>query len=314
MDCLGGTSMRIEKIFVLVAAFALSGCASSYPPLVSIPPVPPVNEASLTEVDRALRSGYWLQDQYALGYQESAQFRDASQIPIFVAAAIAGLILLDNDANPTDAARFGVVTGAYTGIRDQLASPGLVDAYIAGHGALTCVLAEGSNFAGADAQSRFNELDNLLQDLANAMAALMRERWTEPTNAASQAEALRLARQMADQAVAAARTAETAALIQQSAYRGAGTVFRGAISSISVRVASRARVRPPVPTLPNTPPAPKTDNAVDTQSDPSNEVAAVIQRIITKTNGLITVTARLNSGMPNYSESLARVAACPNQI
>ncbi|MDQ8755517.1 hypothetical protein RCO27_04680 [Sphingosinicella sp. LHD-64] len=309
--------MRLGTILLAVSALLTSACASSsYPPLVSIPPVPPADEANQTEIDRTLTAASELQSLYEEGYLESAQVRDLSQLPIIGAAAIAALILLDSNADPTDAARFGVFAGAYTAGRDQLNGTGLTDAYIAGHGALTCVLAEGSNFAGTDAQTRYSELDDLLQDIANQIADVLQERWTEPTNSASQAEALRLARAMADQAITAARTAETAALVEQAAYRGSPTVFRNAVASISVRVASRGRVRPAVDfaTLRDAMAPAKAPDVGTPQGANPMDVASVIQRIVTKTSGLITLTARLSSGMPSYSQSLDRVAACPDQI
>ncbi len=307
------TSRNNGLLFTM--ALWLTACASSYPPLISVQAVPPAASSSTPELDQTLAEAARLQATYATNYRQTAQLQDLGQLPIIAAAAAAAWILLDNGMDAArDVGRIGIGAGAYSTARGQLSSPGLTDAYVAGHGALTCVLAEGSLFSGEVAQTRYQQLDRRLQEVATAINDLAIAAAREPANAGAQADALKTARNLAAQSITNARTAEAAALNQQAAFLGAPPIFRNAVASISVRVASRGRVRPAIDfaTLRDSFAPPKPPEGGEAQS--LSEVNSIINDIIAKTNGLVGATARLSAGAPPYSQSLVRVAACPDQI
>ncbi|RYE50179.1 MAG: DUF521 domain-containing protein, partial [Hyphomicrobiales bacterium] len=154
--------MISRAIVALAAVVSLSAC-SSYPPLVATSAVPPADAAHHTELDLILAEAVKLQTTYGKGYQDSAQMADLGQLPIIGAAAAAAWILLDDKKNAaTIAGKIGIGAGTYSAVRGQLSAAGLPDLYIAGHGALTCVLAEGSLFAGTGASQRRDNLDDAL--------------------------------------------------------------------------------------------------------------------------------------------------------
>ena len=313
--------MKHRAILALVSAVALSACAANYPDLVVAGAPPPADPSQPEELDLILNQAIVLQYSYGRGYKQTARWQDYSQLPIIGAAGYAAWVLLNNKANAaTKAGKIGIGAGVYSEARGQLTSVGLTDAYIAGHGALTCVLAEGSMFAGQPAKDREQELDDQLQVVANRIAEVTALRWFEPSDAAQHAEALKTARTVADQAIANARTAETAALAQQGGFQSAAPVFRNAVSSISVRVASKGRVRPTVDFTslrdrfaPPKPPAEGTgQGAVDRA--PRRDAASIIERLMQSTQLLVSETAQLTAGTPDYTGSLARVRACPDLV
>jgi hypothetical protein len=313
--------MKRRVILAMLSAVALSACAANYPDLVVAGAPPPVDPAKPEEIDLILYQATALQNSYGRGYKQTAQWQDYSQLPIIGAAGYAAWVLLNNKANAaTKVGKIGIVAGTYSEARGQLTASGLPDAYIAGHGALTCVLAEGSTFAGQPAKDREQELDDQLQIIANRIAEVTALRWLEPSNASQFAEPLKAARTVADQAIANARTAETAALAQQGAFRGAAPVFRNAVSSVSVRVASKGRVRPAVDFAslrdkfaPPKPPAEGTgQGALGSLS--RNDAASVIERLMQATQLLVTETAQLTGGTPDYTGSLNRVRVCPDLV
>lgn len=301
-------------------AILLSACSTNYPQLMSADAPPPSNAGSPGELDRILAAAFTLQKSYATGYVESAKWQDYGQLPIIGAAAAAAWILLEDGNNAaTQAGKIGIGAGAYSAARGQLTSPGLTDAYIAGHGALTCVISEGSMFAGTGAQERHQEFDDLLQELANRIDEVSAYRWFSPTDAANHAELLKTVRAIADQAIVNARLAETAALVQYGAFRTAAPVFRNSVAAVSVRVASKGRVRPAIDfaTLQASMSPPKstaTGTAESIEREPIKDTATMVPKLIDATNALISETGRLTSATPGYTQSLTRVAACPDQI
>lgn len=311
--------MKKNIVLAMTSAMALSACAVNYPRLVQIEAPRPVEEKNPTELEQILTEAASLQSSYAHGYRVTAKWADVAQLPMIAAAAAAAWILLDAKANAArDVGRIGIGAGAYSAARGQFTAAGLTDAYIAGHGALTCVLAEGSIFAGTRAETRRAELDAELQKIANAIALVSSLRW-QPPEAGTSAETQKAVTMIADQAIANARTAETAALAQLGAFDTSAPIFRNAVSAISVRVASKGRVRPAIDfaTLRDSLAPPKEGNPTPPRNvvDPtSGEELPLIQRLVAATAGLATATARLTAGTPAYTQSLGRVAACPDHV
>lgn len=319
--------MRKHIALAMASALALSACASNYPELMQIDAASSARKVerteaehvNLTELERILREATRLQGTYAKGYRETAMWADIAQLPIIAAAAAAAWVLLDAKANAAkDVGRIGIGAGAYSAVRGQLTAPGITDAYIAGHGALTCVLAEGSIFAGARAQTRADELNAELQKIADAIAHVSTLRWQEPDSGTS-ADAVKAVRMVADQAIANARTAETAALAQLGSFYASAPIFRNSVSAISVRVASKGRVRPAIDfaTLRDSFAPPKTGDAARGEALVGPRVQTPvpwIERLVAAPASLATVTARLSNGTPGYTQSLTRVAACPDHV
>lgn len=313
--------MKSRLILAVASAVSLSACTANYPDLMVGAAPPPANPGQPEELDQILAEAVRLQTSYGSGYKETAKWQDYGQLPIIGAAAWAAwVLLLDKPNAATKVGKIGIGAGTYSAARGQLTSPGLTDAYIAGHGALTCVLAEGSMFAGQKALDRQQELDDQLQIIANRIAEVSALRWFEPADAAAHADALRTARTVADQAITNARTAETAARVQQGGFQGAAPIFRNAVSSISVRVASKGRVRPPIDfaTLRDSfaPAKAAEDGAGQSAGDRGQrmDAASIIARMLEATNRLVSETAQLSGTTPNYTQSLTRVGACPDLI
>ena len=313
--------MKNQFILALASAVCLSACTANYPDLMVAAAPPPANPAQPAEIDQILAEAVRLQTTYGSGYKETAQWQDYGQLPLIGAAAWAAwVLLLDKPNAATKVGKIGIGAGAYSAARGQLTSAGLTDAYIAGHGALTCVLSEGSMFAGQPALDRASDLDDQLQIIANRIAEVSALRWFEPADSAQHADTLKMARTVADQAIANARTAETAARIQQGSFQGAAPIFRNAVSSISVRVASKGRVRPAIDfaTLRDSfAPAKEAAEGAGQAAGAGGQrtdSASIIARLIEATNRLISETAQLSGGTPGYSQSLTRVAACPDLI
>ncbi|MDB5451975.1 MAG: hypothetical protein JWO33_553 [Caulobacteraceae bacterium] len=295
-----------KSIAGLLCGITLCGCVS----------FPNLQSATPTTVKDSLNEAAALQSDYAAGYKKSAIFQDYSQLPIIGAAANAAWILLKDKPNAAKrVGRVGIKAGAYSAVRGQLLPSGLAEIYIAGHGALTCVIVEGYYFSGDSADRSYAVLEQELQRIANQVAALMQAKNValSATATAEQTANLKSAQTLADQAIAQAHLAETAALIQEAAYENAAPVFSAAVSSISARVASKGRQRPAVefgslrdslgPAKPPSVGAAQGAGPVDP-----------ISRILELTSGLISTTARLTQATRNYSASLARVAACPDQV
>ncbi len=311
--------MWAKRTLALVPLAMLAACATNYPDLYSAQPPKPSAPPQNAEVDQVLRDAAQLQATYAGGYKASAQYQDYGQLPLIGAAAAAAFVLLANKTNAaTTAGNIGIGAGAYTAVRGQLSAAGLADIYISGHGALSCVIAEGSYFSGDNASDLFTRQDTELTKIANAILvadlATKDFHYKDPTPA--QNDALKAARSVADQAITQARIAETAALTQEAAFENAAPIFHNAVSSISMRVASKGRVRPAVDfaALRDSFSPPKAPTVVNAQSDEEKDVNDVIANIVTRTNGLVTETGRLIAATRPYSQSLARVAACPDQI
>ncbi|HWT13052.1 MAG TPA: hypothetical protein VN231_09900 [Allosphingosinicella sp.] len=315
--------MRKRATCLIGAALLVSGCVS-YPPLASFG----ANEPATLE--KVLEVAGNLQADYASGYETAALEQDLSQLPIIAAAAAAAWILLDNGANAVrDVGRIGIGASAYSAARGQLLAADLPDAYIAGHGALTCVLAEGPYFSGQGALNRRASLRAQLDRLARAIDETVAAAGFQPLNpSTTEAELLRTARATAEQAIGSARTVEATALGEDSAFDGALPVFRHAVSSISVRVASRGRVRPPVDyaTLRagfSPQPAAGTEDAADDAGGlplppppppPPTTALEVIQRLNQATANLVGETARLRAATPPFAQRLTAVAACPDLV
>jgi hypothetical protein len=311
--------MTKDIVVVIASAVTLSACAANYPKLMEAQAPPPAQANNLTELDHILAAAATLQASYGRGYRKTAKWNDLAQLPLIAAASAAAWVLLENKANAaTDVGKIGIGAGAYSAARGQLTSPGVTDAYIAGHGALTCVLAEGSVFAGAKAETRARELDNELQKIADAIARVSSLRW-QSHDPATPADTVKAITMVADQAVANARTSETAALAQLGAFNTSAPIFRNAVSAISVRVASKGRVRPAIDfaTLRDSFAPPKTGNAGAVEGVHGRMLTddgPLVERLVAATAALVTATARLSGGTPAYTQSLTRVAACPDHV
>jgi hypothetical protein len=307
--------------FALIMLMPLAACSANYPDLMTASAPPPSTVDSPNELDNILAEAVRLQGIYGQNYKETAQWQDYGQIPIIGAAAWAAWVLLANkDGAAAKVGKIGIGAGAYSAVRGQLSPAGLTDAYIAGHGALTCVIAEGSVFTGQIADRRHQDVDDELQSLANSLAGVAEYRWIEPADAAQNREALKAARAVADQASASARTAETAALLQLGAFDSAPPIFRNAVSAISVRVASKGRVRPTIDfgTLKDSLAPPKAPENIVSQDAGSKsrptDSSTVIGTLMARTSTLLSGTARLTAIAPPYSRSLTNVASCPDLI
>ncbi len=317
----------MKRLIIVGLALMTSGCAQ-YPDLVSIP------IADGDDVQQILTRAQELQATYSSGYKDSAQAQDWSQLPLIGAAAAAAWVLLDNGKHAAkDAGKIGIGAGIYGAARGQLVAPNMADHYIAGYGALTCVIAEGSNFTGKGAtrHSDFEGNVGILEQQIGGTLSMMGEMPAEPPAVSAKAskatieahnkaveqgkEALKTAKALAETAVAQARTAYAGARKQLDAYDNAAPTFRNAVSSISVRVASKGRVRPAIDfaTLRDSFAPPKTDAAALAEASERQavELAGDINR---QALMLGNAAAILAASTPRYDESLKRVVACPDQI
>lgn len=306
--------MARKMILVCGAALLLSAC-SSYPRLVAITPVAAAPDSHSRDVDAALVAASSLQAEYSTGYMDSAQIRDFSQLPIIGAAAVAAWILLDAHTGAARrVGRIGILAGAYSEARGQLVTPNMTEVYIAGHAALTCVLAQGSYFSGQGAETRLTRMDTSLNTLTQAILSTSSIIAMQPTDNNADAQALlRTTRAAAELAITQARAAASAALSERMAYEGAGPVFWLAVSSISARVASRGRQRPNVDyrTLVTqfSPPA----AGVKAQSGSNRTAAQITALLIPQIDALLNATADLRGVTPNYNDRLKLVADCPKE-
>jgi hypothetical protein len=313
----GDFIMAFRYLALLLASAPLASCAA-YPDLVGAAPIVHAKPSATPELDAILDTATQLQGSYARNYKKVAVWSDISQLPIIGAAGTAAWILLDDKTNAaTIAGKIGIGAGTYAAARGQFLSAGLPDAYIAGHGALTCVLSEGSYFSGVSAEARYQRLLGALSDMADQL---------QDTNAAKNAALgadnpddanLKTAVSLADQAITQALTAQTEALKQQAAYDNAAPVFRNAVASISVRVASKGRVRPDVDfaslrdslTAAAQPPS-----GAAAQGLASNKASDVALGIATKTQGLVQITALLTAATFPYAQHLDSATACVDLV
>src|SRR5205085_2895906 len=141
--------------------------------------------------------------------------------------AAAAWILLDNHPNAARrTGRIGILAGAYSEGRNQLIAGNMTDVYIAGHGALTCVMAQGSYFSGQGAADRVKRMDDSLTRLTTAVRMLGTAMAQQPDQASADERALlTTTKAAADLALTQARTAASTALSERMAYEGAGPVF-----------------------------------------------------------------------------------------
>lgn len=308
-------SIQCGALALALSSTLLSGC-SNYPRLVSMAAPPPASPSSTPELDAILAQGVNLQAEYERGYKRSGKFQDFSQIPIIGAAALAAWVLLVNKTNATEnAAKIAIGAGSYAAVRGQFTSTGLTDAYINGHGALTCVLAESTLFSGTLAQNQYNALDSALQTLAEEQYSVEAITNQTPSGMSStQSDLWKAALALADQMVAQGKAADTAARAQQAAYLGAAPIFRTSIAAISIRVASRGRVRPPVDFA-----------TLQGSLAPAKDATGVAQQAASTFDGqlisLNSAIARLNRATSTvlnntrlYAPALTRVAACPEKV
>jgi hypothetical protein len=305
------------RFWCAIAAMGMLSACASYPPL-SVGGAPrPAQPSSTPEVDASLAEAARLQAIYASNYQRSAKTADWSQLPIIGAAAAAAWVLLvDKPSAATTAGKIGIGAGAYAAGRGQLIGEGLVDAYLAGHSALTCVLSQGSNFSGTTAQATHAQLDSQLQIVADRIATLNFAARQTPQTIDGKGDVLRAAQAAADAAMTQASDAVRTALSEQAAYSAADPVFRNAVASISVRVASKGRVRPPIDfaSLRDGLAPAKAGTATRPNGLGTPSVDQVIGDIQVKTTELLSQTMVLVSLTRPYRQSLERVAACPDQI
>jgi hypothetical protein len=308
---------------------AVGGCAVNYPDLYTAP-VPVAASEADQDLAGILTKAVELQGKYASGYKESAQNADVSQLPIIGAAGLAALVLLNDKANAaTDAAKIGIGTGVYSAGRSALTATGLPEIYIAGHGALTCVISEGPRFVGAQGLRAFADFEGQIGTHADVMRAIeiLSQRSPSGTPTAAQTATLEAARNLAKESLAQARTIEASALTQKGAFRTASPVFGNSVASISARVASKGRVRPAVEfaalrdSFKASPPATSDARAqglIDggqagvVATNPSAEELTGLT--IALTQYLITEGSRLRASTPDYVDALTRVSKCPESI
>jgi hypothetical protein len=212
--------MTIKPLGVASAALILSACAEAYPDLAAFSP-PPQSEDT-DEVAPILKKAEAMQVTYSTNYKKTARWQDLSQLPIIGGAAAAAWILVGNHDNAVKkAGKVGIGTLAYQGARDQLIAKGMPDAYVAGHGALSCVIAEGWFFSGSSAMERHEGLGRALDRVDALLQETTALRYKEPSPKGDQAAqaALTTARTVADQAITAGRTAQAASLMQDKPSR-----------------------------------------------------------------------------------------------
>lgn len=242
--------------------------------------------------------------------------RDLSQLPIIGLAAAAAWILLDNHPNAARrTGRIGIVAGAYSEGRNQLIAGNMTDVYIAGHSALTCVLAQGTFFSGTPAQERHAALINAMEALEQAIADAQEGVSMQPVSGDKpQRDALAVVKTAAEQLITQARAAMDAARIEKRAYDGAGSVFWQAVASISARVASRGRQRPNVEydelrrRL-----TPAAESGPSSEGAPTRSAVDIMNDLNNRMRSLVLTTGTLLDATPNYSQRIESVAACPSQ-
>jgi hypothetical protein len=247
-----------------------------------------------------------------------------SQLPVIAGAATAAWILLNKHSDAVKkAGKVGIATTAYSAARGQLTATGMPDAYLAGYAALTCIRAQGPTFSGPDALAKKTRFGSQIAALEAQIAEVGYERNIQPNpkKLRAQSEALKAAYAIADQAITNARTSESGALKQLAAWDAAPATFLNAVSSVSVAVASKGRVRPTVDfgtlkeaMLPAEPPRVSGLRPGVGSTGASDDPSAIIERLMYVTNELTTSTARLTAGTPDYLSSLSAVQDCPKKM
>ena len=236
----------------------LGGCTTLYPPLYSSPSVAAKasdQDADLTldcrqnddPLGQTIACAEILQSIYSSGYENSAQWRDFSQLPIIGAAATAAWILLKNKDNAArTAGKIGIGALTYSAARDHLVPTGLPDVFIKGHGALGCVIAQGEYFNGTTADEYSGSLKNELANAYLLRVAVQKLRYLDPAAGDKSAtpEMLAAARTLADQSITLSAAQLEASQTQLGAYEFANAPFRKAVTDIAAWVASRGRTRP----------------------------------------------------------------------
>jgi hypothetical protein len=322
--------MKSRPLGAAATALLLTACATqySYPPLATFKA--PELEHPTEELGAILAEAQFLQGKYSEGYQYTAKWQDWSQLPVVGAAAVAAWVLLNDHSNAAKkVGKIGIGALAYSNVRDNLVAAGMPEIYIKGHTAMTCILAEGSVFEGQKADHRHQLLENNLQAIANALDRVTQLRYKEASK--GDQELLKTARGVADQAITAGRTAETAARRQAGAYDNAAPAFRKAVSSVSAAVASKGRARPPTDfaTLRDAMGAGKTPAKGPTPGvrgenlDPeqkmfldameSNDAGKVTRALAHFTSNLSSATAELAGATPDYTKSIDNLAGCVTQ-
>jgi hypothetical protein len=319
--------MQMKSLGVAAAGLLLTACAAAYPDLAQFNLPPPDTS---DEVGQALQAATVLQKAYSEGYKSTAKWQDLSQLPIIGGAAIAAWILLNKHADAAQkAGKVGIATTAYSAGRGQLMAAGMPDAYLAGYGALTCVLAEGPTFSGAGAQKRNEKFQSQIGGLEDQIALVNEVRnWqANPKKIKGQGDALKAAYAVADQAITNARTAEAASLKQLGAWNAAPATFRNAVSSVSVTVASKGRVRPAVDFGSLRDQMASVEGGGSNKSGGNQELyfrpggpvvsddpKEIIPELMTVTNALTTLTTRLTGATPDYLASLSTVQDCAKKM
>ncbi len=307
---------RVAAVTLTICAGALlSGCIWSTPPLASFQPPP---QSPPSDVGPILQTAYNLQRTYEGNYKKSAKADQIGQLPLIGLGAAAAFVLFNNNTNAaSEAGKIGIAAGTYSAARGLFTGTGLADFYLKGHGALTCVLQEGILFSGASAANRRNVLSARLQSVADAIGQLELDAAKE-VKPVSNPALVDATRKLAAETVEAARTVEQASLIDSAAFDTGASVFMGAVSSISVRVATKARVRPDTSfaavrdSLTAAAKAP--DPKAITQGSPSVGQALWMLSVIASNAKLRSETARLKAETPGYVASLGRVAKCPDLV
>lgn len=336
----------------LSASSLLAGCSTYYPPLYSPSSVANLG-ASAAAGSPALEScegdeeglgltlacAEVLQAIYSDSYRKTGKWEDIAQLPIIGAAGAAAWILLKGqDGYVKKVGKVGIGAGVYEAGRNQLMPKDMPKYFIAGHAALGCVIAEGPYF---DADGANNTAETLRDDLLwveRLRVAVQALRYVEPpANAGVNAELLKAARQIADQAVIQAEKQLEASQMQLAAYDFADSHFRKAVTDIGAWVASRSRVRPGLSYqgafdgLKPKPPSGGTGKSIQilaTSSDPTlrNELrimsqsatptppADIVSTLAGAAAALGNATLRLKGETPDYQGRLNVVKKCATDL
>lgn len=321
---------RIARIsLAAVIPSLLAGCAAHYPPLVTMPPAGVsvqngrgVPIAPGDELQGILAEAHNLQVDYARNYLKTAKWADLAQLPLVALGSVAALVLFNNRTNAArDAGRLAIGAGAYAGARSALTNPKMSQYYFAGHTALNCVISEAGLFVRA-AETDKDGRNSEIQLMESGLQKLSDQRWEleqalnrpvaqAPTK--QETELIAAARAMARLALDNAAAVETAALAESAAFDASPAVFRVAVGSISVWVATQARERPQQDFAQLRDSLLKSAKPPQTGS-PEGLGADWLAQVNLTTKGLLQASEALKRATRPFTAALAKVRTCTTTI
>jgi hypothetical protein len=344
----------LRSVAIVATAFLVSGCATAYSPLYSPAEVAQTAKARaksvslirgqddaistsgavttceqkpITREDRlsqTLACAEVLQYVYSNGYRDISAWRDIATLPVIGGAGAGALILLNQkDEAVKRAGKVALGIGVISAVRDQFWPSSVPLAFIKGHAALGCVIAEGEYFVGDPALEVHRNLESNLGTLSDKTVYLSLLRSKSPSPPATEAEAAQLksAHAVAEQALVLANDQIEAGSSQAAAYDFASSPFRKAVTEIGAWVATKGRDRPNFSYdefVGKYAPADSGGQArtLDeaTLSRRTYTAQQLLSELAEKTQEVVVATRRLRASTPDYKARLVEVGKCASSL